>query len=69
MSENSVFYGNPHKSTSSYSLSGHAGLPFVLTYYRLRFSNAIRRILFLGQTETTPKGIMLSKDLYFILFF
>ena len=56
MSPTSLFYGNPHKSTSSYPLSGHAGLPFILTYYRLRFSNAIRRILFLGQNDSTPKG-------------
>ena len=67
ISESAVHYGNPHRSTSSYVLSGHSGLPFVLTYYRLRFSVAIRKILFLGQDDTTPKGIFI--DLYTLVLF
>ena len=65
MSESAIHYGNPHRSTSSYVLSGHSGLPFVLTYYRLRFSVAIRKILFLGQDDSTPKGTV--TDLYILL--
>ena len=58
MSASAIHYGNPHRSSSSYVLSGHSGLPIVLTYYRLRFSTAIRKILFLGQDPSTSKGLL-----------
>ena len=56
LSKTSVYYGSPGLSTDSYELSGYAGLPFVLTCYRLRFSTVIRKILMLGQMADTPKG-------------
>ena len=56
VSENHVYYGSPGVSTSSYLLSGYAGLPFVLTNYRLRFSIVIRKLLMLGQMPETTKG-------------
>ena len=52
----SVYYGSPGLSTSSYSLSGFSGLPFVLSCFRLRLSIAIRKILMLGQMSDVPKG-------------
>ena len=57
ISENHVYYGSPGVSDSSYLLTGYAGLPFVLTNYRLRFSIVIRKLLMLGQLPETTKGI------------
>ena len=68
ISETAVYYGSPGLSEESYELSGYAGLPFVLSSYRLRFSIVIRKLLMLGQMPETTKGLFLKYFSELILF-